>query len=314
MYKNDFYIILRLPVLNILAVKKNHVNGDQSHWNANLPQSAGTSALNNHSKELEIQLHQTYPVMSINMINSNQSRPITSCYKNAMFEKLSSKPSSYFQPGTHNGESSTISEALSGAMKALSDFSYDEFSYHPHEYIPSSYSVFQSSSPIPHFHLPSTVQCTNLIEEGKDKANADNLQCNTVLTGNPEVSYDLSKTFLPSLPANSTALNQLDSNIPQSSSHVTNYATSLVSAVKRNPKKSVTVDRSVEDTDPFIAKRGRPKKKKSEGGTEPDDDTFQNMFIKEVKDGNVLIFNCLICNQIYKVSTYSIILAFFICK
>ena len=166
----------------------------------------------------------------------------------------------------------TVSAALSSALQALSEFSYDELSCHDYDYVPSGFSVFRSSPLIPYFHYPQNVQCSNVEDGAVDSTliNEAGVSCTT-----------------------SSVSNQTSSAFAESS-NATHYPQNIDLVEKPAGIYAANTNQCVDESQ-FIAKRGRPKKRKE---SEFD---FQSMFIKKVEDKARSVYSCTRCNKIFKV-------------
>ena len=180
----------------------------------------------------------------------------------------------------------SVSEALSSAMKALSDFSYDDLSCHAHDYVPAGFSTFQSSSPIPTFHYPTSVQCSNITDDEQ-------------FTTQP-TSMD---SFTHTQYAGNTTAAQNTHSAPQNSrmSHSTSPFHAKTSIQSQNPhsiQKGVGFDGASLFDDHLQARRGRPKKRKTESDEIEEQSNLQ-MFIKPMEKES---FFCEICSEMFDVS------------
>nr|CAB3265135.1 ZF(C2H2)-38 zinc finger protein 38 [Phallusia mammillata] len=186
-------------------------------------------------------------------------------------------------------EISSVSEAFSMAMKTLSEFSYDDLSYNSSEYVPTSLSVFQSNLPMPNFHYPSAVQLNQTNPGPKNMATPPSSQ--SMFVAGPAVPFS---------EISSTQLKQDSQGVGQPLAVDINATSLHQDEAGATHLQYPLPDGSVANA-AALARRGRPKKKKSAlVNGESDELSTNGMIVKTDASNNSGKFTCTVCHEIYE--------------
>jgi len=192
---------------------------------------------------------------------------------------------------------STVSEAFSMAMKTLSEFSYDDFSYAAGEYVPSSLSVFQPNSPLLSFHYPSSVQINQTIpavNRGSVCLLAGPPVCSTVTSNKSSVV-----NTRPIAPQTQVATAFQNSDTARQSQSSVMIKDKMPAAPAQYPLPDGSVPNAA-----TLARRGRPKKLKKNANENENDRSCVQVAASNV-DNNSSKFTCTVCKKTYEVIFFS---------
>ena len=292
--------------------RNNHIIKDNKNLHGSFPNNIRSSqSLPNNTLQNPLFCALSPEYNCNNTSNKNRRETASVWQKNHQIsnsvndQQVTNNPSVLVSKISRN-EPNTVSEALSLAMKALSEFSYEDLFCHYDDYVPAGFSVFQSTSPLPNFHYPNTVHLSDLFEdESIDRCNFSSNSCVLPNINNSnELETMLSNSYnshMPSL-SNSTQIHQ--SSMPTSkiaaseeailhSQNANGTIQSCGNAFKMN-------NGYVDDLNPLQAKRGRPKKKKTYG-SEFNKYVSQSMILKIGDDIENSKFTCTVCNESFEV-------------
>ncbi|XP_018668257.2 zinc finger protein 38 isoform X2 [Ciona intestinalis] len=208
-----------------------------------------------------------------NIIQNSVTDTTQAIHSQQYFASSASNTSQSAAPVVYS-EPNTVSEAFSMAMKALSDFSYDDLSFSSTDYLSAGPSVFQSNSPLPNFHYPSRARMQTDQVDSRDYYQASSVQLETgAAYPGQAVAYPEVKVFSAPVCHDITVTPTLQPDV-------------------------LNADKS-HDNGSFQVKRGRPKKKRRRDEEEEDDDQGHGMITKDPASEN-LSYNCTVCSEVYE--------------
>lgn len=289
--------IVQSPNALTKQLKNQIVNGN-SKFNVSISSAdvPGRTLLNNSCENSQL------VDSNLNRVLNPNSRAPSSTTQNIAFSNKKSKKScvknlGHFTNADHK-EPNTVSEALSLAMKALSEFSYDDLFCHSDEYVPSGFSVFQSTSPLPNFHYPNTVHFSNLLDDETANQSGDSDLSAADLKNN---APHLTKALLDNGNNNRTPAPPNSSLVQHSPASQAPNDVNSSSVIGKSIQGALSIKVKVKNCGSFSGIDGNGQRKFEADPNEAGNDSYKTMIMKGSENGPNLKFICTFCNESFEV-------------